>query len=50
MEPSSEASARNGAPGRILTINTGSSSLKAGLYAAGTAETLLLAADAQRIG
>jgi acetate kinase len=38
------------APGRILTINTGSSSLKAGLYAAGADETLLLSAEAERIG
>jgi acetate kinase len=35
---------------RILTINTGSSSLKAGVYAVGASETLMLAARAERIG
>jgi len=35
---------------RILTINTGSSSLKAGLYSLGVLETLDLAARAERIG
>ena len=35
---------------RILTINTGSSSLKAGVYSLGASETLLLAARAERIG
>src|SRR3712207_5836224 len=35
---------------RILTINTGSSSLKAALYEIGTAERLLAAAGAGRIG
>ncbi len=35
---------------RILTINTGSSSLKAGLYSFGALETLDLAARAERIG
>jgi acetate kinase len=34
----------------ILTINTGSSSLKAGVYSLGVSETLLLAARAERIG
>jgi len=35
---------------RILTINTGSSSLKAGVYSLGASETLTLAARAERIG
>jgi acetate kinase len=35
---------------RILTINTGSSSLKAGVYSLGASETLILAARAERIG
>src|SRR5262245_19463350 len=35
---------------RILTINTGSSSLKAGMYSLGASETLMLAARAERIG
>jgi len=35
---------------RILTINTGSSSLKAGVYSLGASETLMLAARAERIG
>ena len=35
---------------RILTINTGSSSLKAGVYSFGAVETLELAARAERIG
>jgi acetate kinase len=37
-------------PRRILTINTGSSSLKAGLYAIGATEELRLAAEVDRIG
>src|SRR4051812_28369705 len=35
---------------RILTINTGSSSLKAGVYSLSVSETLLLAARVERIG
>jgi acetate kinase len=35
---------------RILTINTGSSSLKSGVYSLGASETLELAARAERIG
>jgi len=35
---------------RMLTINTGSSSLKAGVYSFGAVETLELAARAERIG
>jgi acetate kinase len=35
---------------RILIINTGSSSLKAGVYSLGASETLMLAARAERIG
>jgi xylulose-5-phosphate/fructose-6-phosphate phosphoketolase len=35
---------------RILTVNTGSSSLKAGMYSLGVLETLDLAARAERIG
>src|SRR6476659_8196337 len=34
----------------ILTINTGSSSLKAGVYSLGPSETLMLTARAERIG
>jgi acetate kinase len=36
--------------GRILTINTGSSSLKAGVYSLGASETVEFAARAERIG
>ena len=35
---------------RILTINTRSSSLKAGVYFLGASATLMLAARAERIG
>lgn len=35
---------------RVLTINTGSSSLKAGLYHLGREETLVLSVQAERIG
>ena len=34
----------------LLTVNTGSSSLKAALYRVGARETRLLAAQAERIG